>query len=107
MTDRNRKRLGAHASSVPGFRHQTSDRNQHAGSVRTQALPESKSEPHLWLVKFIGVIVPRRLRADWQQEWEAELLYRESLPQTRSAPGTARAHFLTRCGYNPSDGRTR
>jgi putative ABC transport system permease protein len=35
--------------------------------------------PHLWLIKFIGVIVPRRFRADWRQEWEAELLYREEL----------------------------
>jgi putative ABC transport system permease protein len=31
----------------------------------------------LWLIRFIGLIVPRRLRADWQQEWEAELQYRE------------------------------
>jgi putative ABC transport system permease protein len=36
-------------------------------------------KPHLWLIKFFGIIVPRRLRADWRQEWEAELLYRESL----------------------------
>jgi putative ABC transport system permease protein len=36
-------------------------------------------KPHLWLIKFIGVIVPRRLRADWRQEWEAELHYREEL----------------------------
>jgi putative ABC transport system permease protein len=35
--------------------------------------------PHLWLIKFIGVIVPRRLRADWRQEWEAELRSREAL----------------------------
>jgi putative ABC transport system permease protein len=35
--------------------------------------------PHLWLIAFIGVIVPRRLRADWRQEWEAELRHRESL----------------------------
>jgi hypothetical protein len=28
---------------------------------------------HLWLIRFIGLIVPRRLRADWRQEWEAEL----------------------------------
>jgi putative ABC transport system permease protein len=35
--------------------------------------------PHLWLIKFIGVIVPRRLRAGWRQEWEAELRYRETL----------------------------
>src|SRR5215475_345918 len=35
--------------------------------------------PYFWLIKFIGVVVPRRLRADWRQEWEAELRYRESL----------------------------
>src|SRR3954462_13954857 len=35
--------------------------------------------PHLWLIALIGVIVPRRLRADWRQEWEAELRYREAL----------------------------
>ena len=34
---------------------------------------------HLWLIVFIGVIVPRRLRADWKQEWEAELKCRELL----------------------------
>jgi putative ABC transport system permease protein len=33
----------------------------------------------LWLIRVIGVIVPRRLRADWRQEWEAELQYREKL----------------------------
>jgi len=33
----------------------------------------------LWLIRVIGVIVPRRLRADWRQEWEAELRYRERL----------------------------
>jgi putative ABC transport system permease protein len=34
---------------------------------------------HLWLINFIGVIVPRRFRTRWQQEWEAELEYREAL----------------------------
>src|SRR5262245_42605602 len=33
----------------------------------------------LWLIHLIGVIVPQRLRADWRQEWEAELRYREEL----------------------------
>src|SRR5215472_7016941 len=33
----------------------------------------------LWLIRVIGVIVPRRLRADWRQEWEAELQFREEL----------------------------
>ncbi|HKC85439.1 MAG TPA: hypothetical protein VKG02_05660 [Blastocatellia bacterium] len=40
---------------------------------RQKALPR----PWLWLVRLIGVIVPRRLRADWRQEWDAELQYRE------------------------------
>ena len=33
----------------------------------------------LWLIRLIGVIVPRRLRADWRQEWESELRYREAM----------------------------
>jgi putative ABC transport system permease protein len=36
-------------------------------------------KPHLWVIKFIGVLVPQRLRADWRREWEAELLCREAL----------------------------
>src|SRR5262245_64485972 len=35
------------------------------------------TKPHLWLIRVIGVVVPRRLRACWRQEWEAELRYRE------------------------------
>jgi putative ABC transport system permease protein len=33
----------------------------------------------LWLIRLLGVIVPRRLRSDWRQEWEAELSHREAL----------------------------
>src|SRR5262249_51787305 len=33
----------------------------------------------LWLVALIGVIVRRRVRADWKQEWEAELRNQEAL----------------------------
>src|SRR5919108_2901973 len=36
-------------------------------------------KPHLWFIYFIGVIVPRRLRAGWRQEWEAELRHREAM----------------------------
>jgi len=43
-----------------------------ADSIRT-----TRFRMWLWLVRLIGVIVPRRLRADWRQEWEAELRYRE------------------------------
>jgi predicted permease len=37
------------------------------------------ARPHLRLIALVGVIVPRRLRADWRQEWEAELRCREEL----------------------------
>jgi putative ABC transport system permease protein len=40
---------------------------------------QRRSKPHLWLIRGIGIIVPRRLRADWRQEWEAELRCRETL----------------------------
>src|SRR6476620_4097486 len=40
--------------------------------------PQAKG-PWLWLITLVGVIVPERLRADWRQEWEAELRYRETL----------------------------
>jgi hypothetical protein len=40
---------------------------------------KGRVRPWVWLIHAIGVIVPRRLRADWRQEWEAELHYRETL----------------------------
>src|SRR5882672_4116982 len=40
---------------------------------------KTRARPWLWLLRLIGVIVPSRLRADWRQEWEAELRYREEL----------------------------
>src|SRR5262245_33734720 len=39
--------------------------------------PTTRCRFWLWLIRMIGVIVPQRLRADWRQEWEAELRYRE------------------------------
>jgi predicted permease len=35
--------------------------------------------PHLRLIALFGVIVPRRLRANWRREWEAELRHREEM----------------------------
>jgi putative ABC transport system permease protein len=40
---------------------------------------QSRSKPHLWLIRFIGVIVPSRFRARFRREWESELEYREEL----------------------------
>jgi predicted permease len=39
----------------------------------------TRFRPWFWLIVFVGLIVPRRLRADWLQEWEAELRSRELL----------------------------
>src|SRR5919197_5962238 len=41
--------------------------------------PTTRFRFWLWLIGIVGVIVPRRLRAGWRQEWEAELHYRESM----------------------------
>ena len=38
-----------------------------------------RSSLHLHLIRFLGLIVPRRLRFDWRQEWEAELRWRETM----------------------------
>src|SRR4026208_321435 len=42
---------------------------------------KQKTRLRFWmgLIRLIGVIVPRRLRADWRQEWEAELRPREAM----------------------------
>jgi predicted permease len=45
----------------------------------TEPTPTTRFRFWLWLIALIGVIVPRRLRADFRQEWEAELHYREAL----------------------------
>ena len=43
----------------------------------------------LWLIALIGVIVPRRLRADWRQEWEGEIASAHEHPRlTRYALGS-------------------
>ncbi len=53
------------------------------------------SELHLWLIRVIGVLVPRRLRADWRREWEAELHHHESLlSQWRRGKGELLRHSL-------------
>lgn len=35
--------------------------------------------PYARFIEIIGVVVPRRLRADWKLEWQAELQHREAL----------------------------
>jgi putative ABC transport system permease protein len=57
--------------------------------------PQGKG-PWLRLITLVGVIVPQRLRADWRQEWEAELRYRETLlAQWRQLNRRARLELLS------------
>src|SRR5215510_14804821 len=41
--------------------------------------PTTRFRFWLWLIRAVGVIVPRSLRANWRQEWEAELRHREAM----------------------------
>jgi predicted permease len=47
--------------------------------VNPDVMQTTRFQLWLWLIRAIGVMVPRRLRADWRQEWEAELRCREAL----------------------------
>jgi putative ABC transport system permease protein len=47
--------------------------------VQSSDRKEERVKLHLRVIALIGVIVPRRLRVDWKQEWKAELRYREML----------------------------
>jgi predicted permease len=50
-----------------------------------------------WLIYFIGILVPRRLRADWRQEWQAELQWREwQLVEWDRLDWLAKANLLRR-----------
>ena len=40
---------------------------------------QTLKRPWLRMISFIGIIVPEHVRADWRQEWIAELRYRETL----------------------------
>ena len=36
-------------------------------------------KPHLWFVRAMSRLVPRRCRSEWKEEWEAEIHHRERL----------------------------
>lgn len=48
---------------------------------RLTAAPDNprRKLAHHWLIALIAALVPRRLRGDWRQEWEAELHCRETM----------------------------
>src|SRR5499426_3599052 len=65
--------------ALPSPRHSLRLNHSYLKDIVFNLTKRQRVRPHLWLIAMIGVIVPRRLRADWRQEWEAELRYRETL----------------------------
>ncbi len=49
------------------------------GHLITAPTRQNSMRIHLWLISLVGVIVPRHLRTDWRQEWQAELRCRETM----------------------------
>jgi hypothetical protein len=55
------------------------------------------SRPYLGVIAMVGLIVPRRLRAEWREEWEAELGCREQrLSQWNRLDAQHRGELLRR-----------
>ncbi len=40
--------------------------------------PTRELRPHRWIIRVVSAFIPKRLRAEWRREWEAELLHHES-----------------------------
>ena len=40
--------------------------------------PKRELRPHRWIIRVVSAFIPKRLRAEWRREWEAELLHQES-----------------------------
>ena len=58
----------------------------------------------LWLIRFIGVIVPQRFRTRWRREWEAELEYRELIGAGRIILEAFRIVRKMSSPFNSGDG---
>ena len=43
---------------------------------------DGRFRPHRWFIRIVSAIVPKRLRADWRREWEAELQHQEEQSST-------------------------
>ena len=54
------------------------------------------SNPHLRLIALVAAIVPKRLRADWREEWEAELRCREQRLAAWQPAGSRQGDLLRR-----------
>lgn len=53
--------------------------------------------PDLWMIRFLSLIVPRRLRVEWKEEWEAELENRSArLDEWRRLDARAKRELLHR-----------
>ena len=60
-------------------RHLSDGRIKKQSKTMTNSPNTTRFRFWLWLIALVGVIVPRRLRSDWRQEWESELSHREAM----------------------------
>jgi macrolide transport system ATP-binding/permease protein len=70
---------GALGGVLIGRNKAQSSHENRLGRGRLRGDPFLMSRPHVYLIKLLGLIVPRKLRSGWRQEWEAELQHREVL----------------------------
>ena len=54
------------------------------------------SKPHLRVIALAAAIVPKRLRAEWREEWEAELRWREQRLAAWQPAASGRRELLRR-----------
>jgi putative ABC transport system permease protein len=41
-------------------------------------MPGRELRPHRWIIRLVSVVIPKRLRAEWRREWEAEFVHHET-----------------------------
>jgi ABC-type antimicrobial peptide transport system permease subunit len=58
--------------------------------------PKRELRSHTWIIRVVSAFIPKRLRAEWRREWEAELLHQESALANWSKSRWRRRADLTR-----------
>jgi putative ABC transport system permease protein len=49
-----------------------------APEERRIVMPGRELRPHRWIIRLVSAFIPKRLRAEWRREWEAEFVYHET-----------------------------
>lgn len=67
-------------------------------------MPGRELRPHRWIIRLVSAFIPKRLRAEWRREWEAEFVYHEAETANWGGPAwRARLRLLRRSLGSASD----